>query len=61
MSITHSLKNQSEVERVKKCGAKIFMGRLDGSLLITKSFGDFSFKSHVKIFHLILLMLKRVS
>ena len=41
------MKNINENNRVRKAGAKIFNGRVDGSLLITKAFGDFSFKSHV--------------
>jgi len=36
-----------EKARVEKCGAKIFQSRVDGALLVTKAFGDFSFKSHV--------------
>ena len=45
LSEDHNCKNPKEVELVKKSGGLVFQGRVFGSLMLTRSFGDFDYKS----------------
>ena len=42
----HNCDNQIEVERVKKSGGLVFKGRVFGSLILTRSFGDKEMKQY---------------
>ena len=42
----HNCNNQIEVERVKKNGGLVFKGRVFGSLILTRSFGDKEMKQY---------------
>lgn len=45
MTVDHRPSEQSEIDRVKAAGGKIFNGRLCGSLAITRAMGDHQFKN----------------
>lgn len=42
----HKCDDASEVERIKNCGGMVFQGRVFGSLIITRSFGDKEMKKY---------------
>jgi serine/threonine protein phosphatase PrpC len=44
LSYDHKAIDKDEIKRVKKAGGMFFRGRLGGSLAITRSLGDYSFK-----------------
>ena len=55
----HNCKNEEEANRVRGSGGQIFLGRVYGSLILTRSFGDNQFKDqgvisvpYIKIFNL---------
>ena len=45
LSIQHNTKNKKEVERIKKNQGLVFMGKVFGSLSVTRTIGDFDFKN----------------
>lgn len=46
MSIDHKTSVQTESMRVKRAGGTIYLGRVNGQLALTRSLGDFTYKSN---------------
>ncbi|KAL7466438.1 hypothetical protein ACHAXS_006738 [Conticribra weissflogii] len=46
LSFDHKPNNDVEVARVEKAGGFVRAGRVDGDLAVSRSFGDFAYKSH---------------
>ena len=44
LSKKHKPMDPSEQQRIKSCGGRIFMGRVMGSLAVSRAFGDREFK-----------------
>ena len=44
MSVDHKPTLPAEIERIKKIGGKIEHDRVDGTLSMTRAFGDFKYK-----------------
>ena len=44
MSKDHKPEDQTEIDRITAYGCKIFNGRVDGNLNLTRCLGDFKYK-----------------
>lgn len=47
LTVDHKATDASEIERIRKTGGSVFHGRVDGSLAVTRAFGDSRFKPYV--------------
>lgn len=45
LSLDHKPQSQEEEKRIKNAGGVIYMGRVNGGLNLSRSFGDFDYKS----------------
>jgi protein phosphatase PTC1 len=44
LSYAHVATDPAEVQRIKKAGGQVFLGRVNGSLAVSRALGDHSFK-----------------
>ena len=49
MSVDHKVELPSEAARVKRAGGYIYLGRVNGQLALTRSLGDFEFKTNPRL------------
>lgn len=49
LSFDHKPESEQEERRIKKAGGVIHMGRVNGGLNLTRSFGDFDYKANDKL------------
>lgn len=45
----HKPENQVEIDRITKAGGTIQMGRVNGGLNLTRSFGDYDYKKNTSL------------
>lgn len=46
LSFDHKPESEEEEKRIKKAGGVVYMGRVNGGLNLTRSFGDFDYKKN---------------
>ena len=49
MSEDHKPENEEETERIESAGGFINMGRVNGGLNLSRSFGDFDYKGNANL------------
>lgn len=49
LSEDHKPESTIEENRIKKAGGSVVMGRVNGGLNLTRSFGDFDYKTNEKL------------
>lgn len=49
LSADHKPENQEEEARIRKAGGYIQMGRVNGGLNLSRSFGDFGYKKNTSL------------
>jgi serine/threonine protein phosphatase PrpC len=49
LSEDHKPESKEEEDRIKKAGGVVYMGRVNGGLNLTRSFGDFDYKKNTSL------------
>lgn len=49
LSFDHKPESEEEEKRIKKAGGVVYMGRVNGGLNLTRSFGDFDYKKNKEL------------
>lgn len=49
LSVDHKPEDEGEIKRIRNAGGVIHMGRVNGGLNLTRSFGDFEYKQNTKL------------
>lgn len=49
LSFDHKPESQEEERRIRNAGGQVYMGRVNGGLNLTRSFGDFDYKARKQL------------